>query len=257
MAAEQKPIIELHGIRNQFGAQVVHDNLSVDFYPNRIIGVVGGSGTGKSVLMRTIIGLHRPNAGEVKVLGRSIHGEEEMDKNPIQTSWGVLFQQGALFSSQTVLHNVMAPLLEHTELEEDTIEELAYIKLAMVGLNETAAGKFPSELSGGMRKRVALARALAMDPKILFLDEPTAGLDPIAAAEFDELIRDLQRSMGLTVMIITHDLDTLVTICDEIAVLVDKQIILDTLAGLLKRDHPWIRAYFHGPRARAARKEES
>lgn len=250
----QQPIIELQHIRNQFGEQVVHDDLSVNFMPNRIIGLVGGSGSGKSVLMRTIIGLHHPNAGTVKVLGRDIT-EVNPEANPIQRSWGVLFQQGALFSSQTVLHNVMAPLIEHTVLEEDTIEELAYIKLSMVGLKEEAAGKFPSELSGGMRKRVALARALALDPKILFLDEPTAGLDPIAAAEFDELIRDLQRSMGLTVLIITHDLDTLVAICDQIAVLVDKKIILDTLQGLLQRDHPWIRSYFHGPRARAARKE--
>jgi phospholipid/cholesterol/gamma-HCH transport system ATP-binding protein len=216
------------------------------------MGIVGGSGSGKSVLLRTIIGLNRPAEGTIEILGKSMLDMNERDRRQIEERWGVLFQNGALFSSLTVAENIEAPLKEHTQLAPELRRELADLKIRLVGLAPEAGVKFPSELSGGMKKRAGLARALALDPEILFLDEPTAGLDPIGAAEFDELIQSLQRSLGLTVVMITHDLDSLAAICDRIAVLVDKRIKVGTLAELLRDDHPWIKAYFHGPRARAA-----
>lgn len=234
--------ISVRGLVNRFGDQVLHDHLSFDIGRGEIVGLVGGSGSGKSVLMRTIIGLHTPNEGDIHVLG---------DKRR-PGDIGVLFQHGALFSALTVERNVMVPLLEHTGLPLSECRELARMKIAMSGLPPEAGLKYPSQLSGGMIKRAALARALALDAPLLFLDEPTAGLDPIAAADFDKLIRELQDALGMTVVIITHDLDTLFTLCDRVAVLVDKKIIIDTLPNLMQSNHPWIRDYFHGPRARSA-----
>jgi phospholipid/cholesterol/gamma-HCH transport system ATP-binding protein len=248
----EKPIIRLRGIVNRFGPQVVHNGVDLDIKRGEVMGVVGGSGTGKSVLLRTIIGLNRPAEGSIEILGQSMLDATEEQRGRIEERWGVLFQNGALFSSLTVTENIEAPLKEHTRLPAELRREIAALKIRLVGLAPEAGAKYPSELSGGMKKRAGLARALALDPEILFLDEPTAGLDPIGAAEFDDLIRSLQQSLGLTVVMITHDLDSLAAICDRIAVLVDKRIKVGTLAELQQDDHPWIRSYFHGPRARAA-----
>ncbi|MEA2782588.1 MAG: phospholipid/cholesterol/gamma-HCH transport system ATP-binding protein [Rhodospirillaceae bacterium] len=248
-----EPVISIRGLVNRFGEQVVHDGLDLDVYRGEVLGVVGGSGTGKSVLLRTIVGLNRPAAGRIKVLGQDTQQLDDEAWRLLESRWGVLFQSGALFSSLTVAENVQLPLKEHAHLPPRLIDELTALKIAMVGLPADAGGKYPSQLSGGMKKRAGLARALALDPELLFLDEPTAGLDPIGAAAFDELIRSLQQSLGLTVFMVTHDLDSLSAICDRIAVLVDKRVKVDTMENLLKDDHPWIRAYFHGPRGRAAR----
>jgi phospholipid/cholesterol/gamma-HCH transport system ATP-binding protein len=245
-------VISLRGIVNRFGRQVVHDGLDFDVRRGEVMGIVGGSGSGKSVLLRTIIGLNKPAEGSIEILGRRLDRLSEGERRRIEEHWGVLFQNGALFSSLTVAENVEAPIKEHTDLPAPLRHEVAEMKIRLVGLAPEAAAKYPSELSGGMKKRAGLARALALDPEILFLDEPTAGLDPIGAAEFDELIGSLQRSLGLTVVMITHDLDSLAAICDRIAVLVDKKIKVGTLAELQRDNHPWIRDYFHGPRARAA-----
>jgi len=248
-----EPAISIRGLVTRFGDQVVHDGLDLDVTRGEVIGVVGGSGTGKSVLLRTIVGLNHPAAGRIRVLGQDTHGLSAAQWRRLEARWGVLFQSGALFSSLTVAENVMVPLKEHVHLAAPTKAELAALKIAMVGLPADSGSKFPSQLSGGMKKRAGLARALAVDPELLFLDEPTAGLDPIGAADFDELIRSLQKSLGLTVFMVTHDLDSLRAICDRIAVLVDKRIKVDTMENLLGDSHPWIRAYFHGPRGRAAR----
>lgn len=245
-------VISIRGLRNQFGRQVVHDGLDLDVLRGEVMGVVGGSGTGKSVLLRTIIGLNRPKAGTIIVLGQDVGRLSDAEWRRLQARWGVLFQSGALFSSLTVAQNIMAPMKEHTRLAPGLVAELVALKIRMVGLPADAAGKYPSQLSGGMKKRAGLARALALDPEILFLDEPTAGLDPIGAAAFDNLILSLQKSLGLTVFMVTHDLDSLHAICDRIAVLVDKHVKVGTMAEHLKDNHPWIREYFHGPRARAA-----
>jgi phospholipid/cholesterol/gamma-HCH transport system ATP-binding protein len=254
-ASNATPVISIRGLRNQFGKQVVHDNLDLDVRPGEVLGVVGGSGTGKSVLLRTIIGLNRPRAGKIVVLGHDTGSLSEAEWLRLEEKWGVLFQNGALFTSLTVAQNIQVPFKEHTAVPPALMAELTGLKIELVGLPIEAGTKFPAELSGGMRKRAGLARALALDPQILFLDEPTAGLDPIGAAAFDDLIRSLQRSLGLTVFMVTHDLDSLSTICDRIAVLVDKRVKVGTMAELLKDDHPWIHEYFHGPRARAARHE--
>jgi phospholipid/cholesterol/gamma-HCH transport system ATP-binding protein len=251
-----EPAISIRGLVTRFGTQVVHDGLDLDVRRGEVLGVVGGSGTGKSVLLRTIVGLNRPAAGRIKVLGQDTRDLSDSDWRALESRWGVLFQSGALFSSLTVADNVMVPLKESARLSRRTMLELAALKIAMVGLPPDAGGKFPSQLSGGMKKRAGLARALALDPELLFLDEPTAGLDPIGAAGFDELIRSLQQSLGLTVFMVTHDLDSLSAICDRIAVLVDKRIKVDTMENLLGDPHPWIRAYFHGPRGRAVRHAE-
>jgi phospholipid/cholesterol/gamma-HCH transport system ATP-binding protein len=255
-AARQKEsdvAIRITGLTNSFGDDVVHDDLSLDVQHGEILGVVGGSGTGKSVLMRSIIGLQVPDAGKIEVLGESILDEEEEDVS-IRSRWGVLFQGGALFSTLTVAENVMVPLAEfYPKIGSKLRREIALYKIALSGLPAEAADKYPSELSGGMKKRAGLARALALDPDVLFLDEPTAGLDPIGAARFDELTLELQRTLGLTVFLITHDLDTLHEICDRVAVLADKKVIaVGTIPELLALDHPWIQEYFNGPRGRAA-----
>jgi len=251
---ENDAIISVRGLRTQFGPNVIHDDLDLDVRRGEVLGVVGGSGTGKSVLLRTIIGLNKARAGTIRVFGDNVTEMSDSEQRAMQQRWGVLFQDGALFSSLTVAQNIQVPLKEHTHLKKDVIEELACVKVDIVGLPPNAANKYPSELSGGMRKRAGLARSLALDPELVFLDEPTAGLDPIGAAAFDNLIRDLQQSLNLTVFMVTHDLDSLAAICDRIAVLIDKKIVVDTMENLMKLNHPWIQEYFHGPRARAALK---
>jgi phospholipid/cholesterol/gamma-HCH transport system ATP-binding protein len=249
----QKPVISVKGLVNRFGEQTVHEGLDLDVWPGEILGVVGGSGTGKSVLMRSIIGLQQPQAGHIEVLGRTVTGMDATQVPDLTRQWGVLFQGGALFSGLTVAENIEVPLREYFTLSEQLMTEIAGFKVAMVGLPSEAAPKYPSELSGGMKKRAALARALALDPRLLFLDEPTAGLDPIAADGFDTLIRTLAETMQLTVFLITHDLDTLHAICDRVAVIADKHIIASgTIAELSRFDHPWVQEYFGGPRGRAA-----
>lgn len=252
--ADASPIIRVRGLVNRFGSQVVHDGLDLDVRRGEILGVVGGSGTGKSVLMRSLIGLRRPDAGEIEVLGVDPRSDDPADLLHIERNTGVLFQDGALFSSLTVGENVQVPLKEHhPDLPETLRYELALLKVKLAGLPADALDKLPAQLSGGMRKRAGLARALALDPPLLFLDEPTAGLDPIGAAAFDRLTRTLQQALGLTVFLITHDLDTLYAICDRVAVLADRKVIAAApLAEIERMDHPWIREYFHGPRGRAA-----
>lgn len=250
---QEGPVIEVRGMRTAFGEHVIHDDLNLTVNRGEIFGVVGGSGSGKSVLLNTLIGLRSPDAGEVRVLGQELQRASRRRWSALERAWGVLFQQGALFSNMTVRDNVAAPMFEHTNLPREEIYELANLKIAMVGLRAEAGALKPSELSGGMRKRAGLARALAMDPELLFLDEPTAGLDPIGAANFDSLIRDLSKSLDLTVFMITHDLDTLYEITDRVAVLADKKVVAAAPVRELERsDHPWIREYFLGPRGRSA-----
>lgn len=246
--------IRVRGIKNSFGDQIVHDGIDLDVRNGEILGVVGGSGTGKSVLLRSIIGLKQPDAGEVDIFGESMIGKEEDEALDVRRRWGVLFQGGALFSTLTVAENVQFPLREYYPgLDPKLLDEIAAYKVVMAGLPPEAGPKYPSELSGGMKKRAGLARALALDPILLFLDEPTAGLDPIGAAAFDELTKSLQQTLGLTVFLITHDLDTLYAICDRVAVLADQKVIaVGTIPELLALDHPWIQEYFNGPRGRAA-----
>ncbi len=246
-------VITVRGLRSQFGSHVVHDGLDLDVRRGEILGVVGGSGTGKSVLLRTICGLQRPAAGHVEVLGVDVLAADDDIRTALEARWGVMFQDGALFSSLTVRENVEVPLRAVAGLAPELRRDLADLKISMVGLPYLAGDKYPSELSGGMRKRAGLARALALDPEIVFLDEPTAGLDPIGAAAFDELILGLSRSLGLTVFLVTHDLDTLHAVCDRVAVLAERRLLVTgTMKDMLEVDHPWVHEYFHGPRARAA-----
>ena len=246
--------IRVRGLKTAFGDHVIHENLDLDVRKGEILGVVGGSGTGKSVLMRSIIGLQIPEEGTIEVLGSEITDARDDDDIDIRCRWGILFQGGALFSTLTVAENVEVPLREfYPEIDDQLRHEIARYKVLLSGLPAEATSKYPSELSGGMRKRAGLARALALDPELLFLDEPTAGLDPIGAAAFDQLIRSLQQTLGLTVFLITHDLDTLYEICDRVAVIADKCVIaVGTIPELLATDHPWIKSYFNGPRGRAA-----
>ncbi len=246
--------IRVRGLDTRFGTHVVHDGLDLEVKRGEILGVVGGSGTGKSVLLRTIVGLNPAAAGEIEVLGTPVPARTAADRSRLEGRVGVMFQDGALFSSLTVRENVEVPLRRIAGLAPATRTELAELKISMAGLPYSAGAKYPSELSGGMRKRAGLARALALDPAVVFLDEPTAGLDPIGASEFDRLIHGLSRALGLTVFLVTHDLDTLYAVCDRVAVLAEKRVLVTgTLAEMADVDHPWVRDYFDGPRARAAR----
>jgi phospholipid/cholesterol/gamma-HCH transport system ATP-binding protein len=251
---EPETIISIRDLKNSFGDQIVHEGLDLDVRRGEILGVVGGSGTGKSVLMRSIIGLQRPDEGEICVFGLPVIGRDEGELQAIRKRWGILFQGAALFSTLTVAENIEVPLREfYPRLGAKLLDEIASYKIVMVGLDTDAGPKYPAELSGGMRKRAGISRALALDPELLFLDEPTAGLDPIGAAAFDELIRDLSCRLDLTVFLITHDLDTLYSICDRVAVIADRKVIaVGTIPELLALDHEWIQEYFRGPRGRAA-----
>jgi phospholipid/cholesterol/gamma-HCH transport system ATP-binding protein len=252
----QPSIIVASDIVNRFGAQVVHDGVSFDVRPGEIFGIVGGSGSGKSVLLRTLLGLRHPDSGTVVIEGREITALDDSELRAIKRRYGVTFQHGALFTSLTVAENVTLPVAEAFDLDEESLARLVELRLRMVGLPLEAAAKYPAQLSGGMIKRVALARALALDPSILFLDEPTAGLDPIAASAFDELVLYLRDTLHLTIVMVTHDLDTLARTCDRVAVLVDRRVIVDTLEAITANEHPWIRHYFHGGRGRALRASE-
>jgi len=247
-----QPVVSVRGIVNRFGVQLVHDGVDFDVHVGEVFGIVGGSGSGKSVLLKTLLGLRHPDSGTVCLEGREITAMGDAELREVKRRYGVTFQQGALFSSLTVAENVALPVVEAMDLAPGAVASLVELRLRMVGLPLDAATKFPAQLSGGMVKRAALARALALDPKLLFLDEPTAGLDPIAAAAFDTLLLYLRVALGLTVVMVTHDLDTLVRTCDRVAVLVDGKVIVDTLQGIVANEHPWIRQYFHGARGRAA-----
>ena len=251
-AQEKDVVIKVRGLVTGFGSKILHDHIDLDVYRGEVLGVVGGSGSGKSVLMRTIISLIRPKEGTIEVLGRPVSEAEVPAMRALEMRWGVLFQEGALFSSQTVAENIQVPLREYTDMSQQLMDEIAAMKLTMVGLPPDTAEKYPSELSGGMKKRAGLARALALDPELLFLDEPTAGLDPISANQFDELIRRLQKALGLTVFLVTHDLDTLRAVTDRIAVLANKKLVVGTIEELRKNPDPWIQDYFSGVRGRAA-----
>lgn len=245
--------IKVRGLKTAYGTHTVHQDLDLDMYQGEVLGVIGPSGTGKSVLLRAIVGLKRPAAGRVEVFGTDVTDLHDDEREAVQRLWGIMFQDGALFSNLTVQENVMVPLREHADLPLQLMRELADQKIRMAGLETWAGRKYPSDLSGGMRKRAALARAMVLDPPLLFLDEPTAGLDPITAAAFDALVRELQETLGLTVFLVTHDVDTLRHTCDRIAVLGDKRVIaVDTMDALRRHSHPWIKEYFGGPRGRAA-----
>ncbi|AVP96344.1 ABC transporter ATP-binding protein [Ahniella affigens] len=246
-------VIEVRGLVNRFGAQIVHEHLDLDVPRGEVLAVIGGSGAGKSVLLRSIIGLQQPAAGSVSVFDTDLRHAAPAERARIERRWGVMFQDGALFSSLTVLENIKVPMIEHQPLPHDLMDEIARLKLALVGLPADAGHKTPAQLSGGMRKRAGIARALALDPEILFLDEPTSGLDPLGAAAFDELVVTLKHSLNLTVFLVTHDLDSIYTCCDRVAVLADRHIVAsDTPDAIATHSHPWIRQCFGGPRGRNA-----
>jgi phospholipid/cholesterol/gamma-HCH transport system ATP-binding protein len=244
-------ILEVRGIVNRFGGQVVHDGLDMQVYAEDVFGIVGASGAGKSVLLRTILGLQHPQSGAVLIGGRDLAQLSDSELRAVKADYGATFQAGALYSALTVLQNVQFPMIEHLDLPAEARAELAMLKIRLVGLPADTAGKYPAQLSGGMVKRVALARALALDPQLLFLDEPTSGLDPISAAAFDDLLQHLHRQLRLTVVMITHDLDTIFHTCNRVGVIVDRRMEVDTLARIVDHPNPWIQAYFHGERARA------
>lgn len=248
-------VVQVRGLISRFGDTVVHDGLDLEVRKGEVLGLVGGSGAGKSVLLNTLIGLRRPQGGAVEVLGVDVYTASDQARRELESRWGVLFQSGALFSALSVLENVGAPLIEHTRLPMSQVDGVAGLKIAMSGLPPEAAFQRPASLSGGMRKRAGLARAIVMDPELLFLDEPTAGLDPISAEAFDVLIRNLSDTLGLTVFMITHDLDSLYAICDRVAVIADHKVVaVAPIPELERSDHPWIKEYFLGPRGRAARR---
>ncbi|GBF28217.1 putative ribonucleotide transport ATP-binding protein mkl [bacterium MnTg02] len=253
MTSSREIVIKVRGLQKRFGQQIVFDNLNADVYRGEILGLVGASGQGKSVLLRCITGLLKPEAGQIEIFGRDIDALSRFERIAMEARWGVLFQDGALFSALTVLQNIQVPMREHLEIPQPIMDELAFLKLVMVGLPADAAHKYPSELSGGMRKRAGLARALSLDPEIVFLDEPTSGLDPIGAAAFDRLIKRLQRTLGLSVYMVTHDLDSIFTVCDRVAVLADGHIVRTGAPRELRKapEHPWVEQYFCGERARA------
>jgi len=250
------PVIRVRGLMNRFGSQVVHEGLDMEVQPDEIFAVVGGSGAGKSVLLRAILGLRRADAGSVEMYGEDMQNLSRSQRTALVRNYGVTFQNGALISSLTVAQNIHLPLREYFSLSAATLNELAQLNLALVGLPPDAAGKYPAQLSGGMVKRAALARALCLEPKLLFLDEPTSGLDPISAAAFDELLLYLHSRLKLTVVMVTHDLDTLFRTCTRVGVIVDRRMITDGIDGILANPHPWIQEYFHGARARGAEMAE-
>jgi phospholipid/cholesterol/gamma-HCH transport system ATP-binding protein len=245
------PVLEVRGLVNRFGSQVVHDGLDMQVERDEVFGIVGGSGSGKSVLLRTILGLQRPQAGTVCIYGSDITQMTEEQLLSIKERYGVAFQSGALYSGLTVLQNIQEPMIEHLNLPERALDELALLKISLVGLPANAGGKYPAELSGGMVKRAAIARALALDPTLLFLDEPTSGLDPVSAAAFDDLVLYLQKQLKLTIVMITHDLDSIFRTCNRVGVIVDRRMVSGTLAEIVNYPNPWIQEYFHGERARA------
>jgi len=245
------PVVQVQGLVNRFDTQLVHDGLDMEVHADEVFGIVGGSGTGKSVLLRTILGLQRPVAGTVRINGSDITGLSEAQLRNVKSRYGVSFQAGALYSGLTVRENVQLPMLEYLSLNPRALDDLALLKIRLVGLPAEAAGKYPAQLSGGMIKRAALARALALDPKLLFLDEPTSGLDPVSAAAFDDLVLYLQKELQLTIVMITHDLDSIFRTCNRVGVIVDRRMITDTLEGIVNNPNPWIQEYFHGERARA------
>ncbi len=249
------PLVEVSGLVNRFGTQVVHEGLDMVVNRDEVFGIVGGSGTGKSVLLRTILGLRRPQAGVVRIDGQDITQMSDAQLRHVKSRYGVSFQSGALYSALTVMENVQLPMVEYLQLDGHSLDELALLKIRLVGLPAEAGAKYPAELSGGMVKRVALARALALDPSLLFLDEPTSGLDPISAAAFDDLVLYLQKELKLTVVMITHDLDSIFRTCNRVGVIVDHRMISDTLEGIVDNPNPWIQEYFHGERARARQGE--
>jgi phospholipid/cholesterol/gamma-HCH transport system ATP-binding protein len=246
----EAPVVEVRGLVNRFGGQVVHDGLDMEVERDEVFGIVGGSGSGKSVLLRTILGLQRPLAGVVRINGSDITHLTEAQLRPIKAGYGVAFQSGALYSGLTLLQNVQLPMIEYLELERTALDELALLKIRLVGLPADAADKYPAQLSGGMVKRAAVARALALDPVLLFLDEPTSGLDPVSAAAFDDLVLYLQKQLRLTIVMITHDLDSIFRTCNRVGVIVDHHMESDTLQRIVDHPNPWIQAYFHGERAR-------
>lgn len=252
MSPNPSPMIEVEGLINAFGSQVVHDHLAMTIRRGEIIGIVGGSGTGKSVLLRTLLGLNTPQAGTIKVMGRRMTPNQLLNQR-----WGVLFQKGALFSSLTVFQNIEFPLREWVNLPNKTLRQLANLKLEMVGLETSDGYKYPASLSGGMIKRVALARALATDPHVVFLDEPTSGLDPVSANEFDDLLLYLNKNLQLTVVMVSHDLDSLFKACDRVAVLVNKTMVIDTPEKITHNPDPWIQTYFNGPRSRLSGNQQT
>jgi phospholipid/cholesterol/gamma-HCH transport system ATP-binding protein len=249
MAAADDMVVEVKGVVNRFGRQLVHDGLDMQVRRGEVFGILGGSGSGKSVLLRTILGLRQPQAGSVLVEGVDMAQLRGSTLSQAKARYGVTFQHGALFSGLTVRENIQLPMIEHLRLPRTAMDELARLKLRLVGLPDEAAAKYPSQLSGGMIKRAALARALALDPQLLFLDEPTSGLDPISAAAFDDLIAYLQQELHLTVVMITHDLDTIFRICQRVGVIVDRRMVQDTRECIVQHPHPWIQAYFRGARA--------
>ena len=249
MSAPSDVVVEVRGLVNRFGRQVVHEGLDMQVRRGEVFGVLGGSGSGKSVLLRTILGLRRPQAGSVLLEGVDVTTLSGSELRAAKSRYGVTFQHGALFSALTVRENIQLPMVEHLSLPRDAMDELARLKLRLVGLPEDALNKYPAQLSGGMIKRAALARALALDPGLLFLDEPTSGLDPISAAAFDDLIAYLQQELRLTVVMITHDLDTIFRICQRVGVIVDRHMVQDTRERIVEHQHPWIQAYFRGARA--------
>jgi phospholipid/cholesterol/gamma-HCH transport system ATP-binding protein len=246
-----EPVLQVQGLVNRFGRQLVHDGLDMEVGRDEVFGIVGGSGAGKSVLLRTILGLQRPQAGVVRIDGQDITRLSEAQLRPIKARYGVAFQQGALYSGLTVLQNVQLPMIEHLDLPAAARDELALLKIRLVGLPADAALKYPSQLSGGMIKRAAIARALSLDPPLLFLDEPTSGLDPVSAAAFDDLVLYLQKQLQLTIVMITHDLDSIFRTCNRVGVIVNRRMESDTLERIVDHPDPWIQAYFHGERARA------
>ena len=253
LQTQPQPLVEVSGLVTRFGEQVVHDGLNMSIYPDEVFGIVGGSGSGKSVLLRTILGLQRPVAGTVRIMGGDIAQMSEQQLRTVKVRYGVTFQQGALYSGLTVLQNVQLPMIEYLDLESSLLDELALLKIRLVGLGADAAGKFPAELSGGMVKRAAIARALALDPTLLFLDEPTSGLDPVSATAFDELVLFLQKQLKLTIVMITHDLDSIFRTCNRVGVIVDRHMESDTVERIVDHPNPWIQEYFHGERAQGAR----